>query len=211
NLNEYGSAPIPVQRNVAVTDLLDPGSTFKIVPAAGALEAGLVSPQTRFNCSITSIEYKGRQRRLIVDDHTYDHPLTVAEIISHSSNVGAAQLGMKLGDDRLYEFSRAFGFGEHSGFPFGAESVGLLNPPSKWSGIDITRIPAGYSISATPMQIHYAMGTIASGGELLRPQLIREIRDASGETVYTFAGIARRRVISSETAGQMAQMLQGVV
>lgn len=210
DLNNYGQAPIPVQRNVAVTDLIDPGSTFKIVPAAGALERGLVAPTTRFNCSITSIEYRGKVRRFMPDDHSYDHPLTVAEIISHSSNVGAAQLGMLLGERGLYDTARAFGFGESSGFPFGAESAGLFNDPSKWSGIDITRIPAGYSISATPLQIHYAMATIASGGELMLPQLIREIRDASDETVYTFGGVARRRVISETTARQMARMLQSV-
>lgn len=210
DLNNYGQAPVPVQRNVAVTDLIDPGSTFKIVPAAGALDLGLVTPGTRFDCSITSIEYRGKVRRFMPDDHRFDHPLTVAEIISHSSNVGAAQLGMMLGEQRLYETARAFGFGESAGFPFGAESPGLLNDPAKWSGIDITRIPAGYSISATPLQIHYAMATIASGGELMQPQLIREIRDAADNTIYTFGGVARRRVISESTARQMARMLQGV-
>ncbi len=210
DLNEYGEAPIPVQRNYAVTDLVDPGSTFKIVAASGALERGLVTPATQFNCSIPGIEYKGKMRRFMPDDHHYDHPLTVAEIISRSSNIGAAQLGMMLGEQGMYDEARAFGFGEDSGFPFGAESAGLLNEPSKWSGIDITRIPAGYSISATPIQIHYAMATIASGGELMQPQLIREIRDASDNTVYTFGGMARRRVISETTARQMAKMLHGV-
>src|SRR5690606_31088756 len=112
---------------------------------------------------------------------------------------------------KFYDWARAFGFGEASGFPFGGEISGQLNAPDKWSGIDITRIPAGYSIAATPMQIHYAMGVIASGGELMRPQIIREIRDSRGETVYTFGGVARRRVISERTAQQMARMLQGVV
>lgn len=211
DLNAYAKTPLEVQRNVAVTDLLDPGSTFKIVPAAGALDAGLVTPGTRFNCSIDSIEYLGRVRRFMPDDHPYDHPLTVAEIISQSSNIGAAQLGMRLGERGLYDRARSFGFGEKSGFPLGYESEGLLNAPEKWSAIDITRIPAGYSISATPLQIHYAMAAIASGGELLRPQLVREIRDARGETVYTFGGIARRRVMSEPVARQMAQMLKGVV
>ena len=210
NLNEYNTAPLDVQRNFAITDQLDPGSTFKIVPASGALNEGLVRPNTRFDCSIDSIEYKGTVRRFMPDDHKYDHLLTVSEIISRSSNIGAAQLGMLLGEQGMYDYARKFGFGEKSGFPFGGEISGLLNPVDKWSGIDITRIPAGYSISATPLQIHYAMGVIASGGELLRPQIIRQVRDSSGEVVYSFDTAVRRRVISTQVAREMAKMLQGV-
>jgi cell division protein FtsI (penicillin-binding protein 3)/stage V sporulation protein D (sporulation-specific penicillin-binding protein) len=211
NLNEYNTAPLSAQRNFAITDQLDPGSTFKIVTVSAALNAGLVQADTRFNCSIPSIEYKGKIRRFMPDDHHYDHPLTVSEIISHSSNIGAAQLGMLLGEQRLYDYARAFGFGEKAGFPFGGEISGVLNPVDKWSGIDITRIPAGYSISATPLQIHYAMGTIASGGLLFRPQIIRQIRDASGEAVYRYDAVSRRRVITEQTAATMARMLEGVV
>lgn len=211
DLNAFNTAPLDAQRNVAITDQLDPGSTFKIVAASGALNDGLVTPSTRFDCTLASIEYKGKPRRFMPDDHHYDHPLSVSEIISHSSNVGAAQLGMRLGEQRLYEYARAFGFGAKLGFPFGGEISGQLNPPEKWSGLEITRIPAGYSISATPLQIHYAMATIASGGVLLRPQLIRQIRDASGEIVYRFDAATQRRVISERTARDMARMLQGVV
>ncbi|MDF3058354.1 MAG: peptidoglycan glycosyltransferase [Rariglobus sp.] len=213
NLNEYNELSkdeMGMMRNVAITDILDPGSTFKIVAASGALNDGLVTPATRFDCSIDSIEYKGKPRRFMRDDHPFDHPLTVSEIISHSSNVGAAQLGMKLGDQKLYDYARAFGFGEKTGFPFGGEVSGFLNPVDKWSGIDITRIPAGYSISATPMQIHYAMATIASGGMLMRPQIIRQVTDQSGEVVYDFTGSVRRHVLSTRTAQQMAMMLQKV-
>src|SRR5690606_4657031 len=88
NLNEYNllsKEELGSMRNVAITDVLDPGSTFKIVPAAAALNDGLVTPATRFDCSMDSIEYRGRPRRFMRDDHPFDHPLTVAEIISHSS------------------------------------------------------------------------------------------------------------------------------
>lgn len=213
NLNEYNSLSkdeMGMMRNIAITDVIDPGSTFKIVSAAGALNDHLVTPATRFNCSIDSIEYKGKPRRFMRDDHEFDHPLSVAEIISHSSNVGAAQLGMRLGEQKLYDYARAFGFGEKSGFPFGGEVNGFLNTVDKWSGVDITRIPAGYSISATPMQIHYAMATIASGGALMRPQIIRQVSDDSGEVVYNFTGSVRRQVLSTKTAEQMARMLEGV-
>ena len=211
NLNEFNTAPIEVQRNFAVTDQFDPGSTFKIVAAAGALNENLVQLQTRFDCMQEVVDYRGRPRRLMVDDHRYDHPLTVAEIIKVSSNRGAARLAMTLGDEKFYEYARQFGFGEATGFPFGGEINGQIHPPSKWSGIDITRIPAGYSISATPMQIHYAMAAIASGGELLKPQIIREVRDASGEPVYRFGAAVKHRVMSAKVAEQMAFALHGVM
>jgi len=213
NLNEYNTLKkdeMGSMRNLAITDVLDPGSTFKIVSASGALNEGMVTPATKFDCTLESMDYKGKPRRFMRDDHKFDHPLAVSEIISHSSNVGAAQLGMLLGEDGVYRYARAFGFGEKSGFPFGGEVSGFLNTPDKWSGVDITRIPAGYSISATPMQIHYAMATIASGGVLMRPQVIRQVQDASGEVIYNFTGSVRRHVITTRTAEQMARMLQGV-
>ena len=210
DLNEYGRATLDQQRNTAVTDLLDPGSTFKIVATSAALDRGLVTPRTKFNCSIASLEFEGRVRTFMPDDHEHDHPLSVAEIISQSSNIGAAQLGMRLGEKGMYDSARLFGFGEPSGFPLGYESRGLLNTPDKWSALEITRIPAGYSISATPIQIHYAMATIASGGALLRPQVVKEIRDAQGKEVFSFGGVSRRRVIKAKVARQMARMLVGV-
>jgi len=210
NLNEFNKAPMEAQKNYAVASQIDPGSTFKIVAASGAINEGLVTPATRFDCSQPVVEYKGKPRRLIEDDHLWDHPLSVAEIISRSSNRGAALLAMRMGDQRFYDYARAFGFGQFTGFPFGGEINGALNPPNKWSGSDITRIPAGYSVSATPLQIHYAMGVIASGGELLRPQIIRDIRYPSGETVFRFGTHSVRRVISPKTAQEMAFCLQGV-
>jgi len=210
DLNAYAQAPLDVQRNFAITDQIDPGSTFKIVPTAAALNEGLVRPDTRFDCSVEQIEYRGRLLRAMPDTHRHEQPLSVAEIISRSSNIGVARLGMLLGEQRLYDYARAFGFGEKSGFPFGGEISGQLNPVKQWSAIDITRIPAGYSVSATPLQVHYAMGVIASGGELLRPQLIAQVRDASGEVVYSFDKAVRRRVISPATAREMARMLQSV-
>ncbi len=211
NLNEFGSAPIASQRNIAVTDLYEPGSTFKIVSASMALNEGLTTPSSRFNCALESIMFNGRERRLMRDDHPAPIPLTVAQIISHSSNNGAAQLAMLGGERKLYDYARAFGYGERTGFPLGYEGAGLFNPVEKWSGSDITRIPAGYTIAATPLQIHYSMATIANDGVLMRPQIIKEIRDNNGDTVFTFGPSARRNVISAETAHTMAKLLEGVV
>lgn len=211
DLNEFSDTPLEKQRNIAATDLIEPGSTFKIVTTSGALNEGLVTPATTFDCTLDSLLYNGKPRRFMRDDHHYDHLLSLAEVISHSSNVGTAQVGMLLGERKIYDYARAYGFGERSGFPLGREEPGMLAAPAKWSGVDITRIPAGYSIAATPMQIHYAMSTIASGGQLLRPQVIYQVRDASGEAVYTFKRAVRRTVIAPPTAEKMAMMLQKVV
>ena len=213
NLNEYNKIPREDQgrmRNIAVTDILEPGSTFKIVAMSGAVNEGLVQLSDRFDCTTDQIEYKGKVRRLPREDHKFDHPLTLPEIISRSSNRGAAQLAMKLGDERFYEYVRAFGFGQLTGFPVGGEVEGQLAPPDKWDGLTITRMPMGHSIAATPLQIHQAMGVIASGGLLMRPQVIRQIRDAKGEIVYRYDGISRQRVITPATAKTVARMLQGV-
>jgi cell division protein FtsI/penicillin-binding protein 2 len=211
NLNEFNRASMEAQKNFAISSQIDPGSTFKIVAASGALNEGLVTPTTRFDCNQPVVEYMGKPRRLIDDDHPSDHPMTVSEIISQSSNRGAALLAMRLGDRKFYDYARAFGFGEKTGFPLVGEISGTLHDPKKWSGSDITRIPAGYSISATPLQIHYGMSVIASGGLLFRPQLISEVRAPSGETVHRFGSKVERRVISEKAAEEMALMLRGVL
>ncbi len=214
NLNEYSRIPQDqqhVMRNVAVADIYEPGSTFKIVASAAALEEGLVTPASRFDCNIRSIEYRGKPRSLPNEDHQFDAPLPVSQIISKSSNRGAAQLAMLLGEQRFHEYARAFGFGQPTGFPVGAEIGGMMAPPEKWDGLTITRMPMGHSVAATPLQMHMAMGVIASGGTLLRPQIIREVRDARGEIVYRYGPAAKHRVVSEQTARTMAQLLHGVV
>jgi cell division protein FtsI (penicillin-binding protein 3)/stage V sporulation protein D (sporulation-specific penicillin-binding protein) len=210
NLNEFNKAPLDALRNCAATDVFEPGSTFKIVAASGALNEGLVTPDSAFDCGLNEVDYHGRHVRLPRDDHPF-HELTVADIIGHSSNRGAAQLGMLLGDQRFYGYVRAFGFGEKTGFPFGGEVEGLLAPPKEWDGLTITRMPMGQAIAATPLQVHFAMGAIANGGLLLHPQLFRQVRDEHGTLVFDFAELPHRRVISERTAQTMARLLRRVV
>ncbi len=210
--NDPGPAGERALRNTAVADYLEPGSTFKIVASSGAVNDGLVTARSEFDCSLDKVTYKGVVRPLPKEDHNFTHPLTVAEIISHSSNRGAAQLGMLLGEEKLWGYAHAFGFGEPTGFAaIYPESPGLLANWKKWSGSDITRIPMGHTVAATPLQIHMAMGVIASGGLLLRPQLVREVRDATGAAVHRFGPVVRSRAVSEATARTMAQMLMGVV
>jgi cell division protein FtsI/penicillin-binding protein 2 len=136
--------------------------------------------------------------------------LTVAQITARSSNRGAAQLAMLLGDERFYGYARAFGFGQLTGFPLAGEIDGMIAPPNKWDALTITRMPMGHSVAATALQMHMAMDVIASGGLLLRPQIIKEIRDPSGRVVYSYDAVVKRRVISEQTARTMAKLLMGV-
>jgi cell division protein FtsI/penicillin-binding protein 2 len=210
--NEYNKVPKEEQvrmKNVAVADIYDPGSVFKIVPAAAALEERLVVPQSVFDCNLEKVAYNGRMLSLPGEDHRMGE-LSVSEIISRSSNRGAAQLGIMLGEARLYRYARAFGFGAKLGFPVGGEVSGILNPYKQWYPIDITRIPMGHSVSSTVLQMHQAMTVIAAGGMLLRPQVISEIRDASNEVVYRFGRVELGRAVSPRTASQVATMLTGV-
>ena len=213
DLNDYNRIPKSqehVMRNVALADMYEPGSTFKIVASAGALNEGLVNVDTRFDCNITKIDYLGRTRSLPGEDHQWHEPLAVSQIISKSSNRGAAQLAMLLGNQKFYDYARAFGFGELTGFPVGGEVPGMMAPPSKWDGLTITRMPMGHSIAATPLQMHMAMSVIANGGLLLRPQVIRQIRDANGEVVYHYGPVEKHRVVSEQTARTMRKLLEGV-
>lgn len=212
--NEYNQIPadqMSRMNNVAVCDEYEPGSVFKIVAASGALQEGLVTTDSRFDCSIDHIEYRNKDRKLPREDHHFGI-LTVADIVSHSSNRGAAQLAMLMGDEKFYAYARAFGFGEKLGFPVGGEIRGTVHKPGTddWDGLTITRMPMGQSVTATALQMHQAMSTIANGGVLMRPQIITEIRDASKAVVYRYAKSEIRHVISPNTARTMARLLQRV-
>jgi cell division protein FtsI (penicillin-binding protein 3) len=225
DLNKYNQLTKEEQvrmRNIAITDQYEPGSVFKIVAASAALNEGLVTPQTSFDCSLTSVDYIGHYgngdqvkmlpRSLAPEDHYFENPhnVTLAEVISYSSNRGAAQLAMRLGDERFSAYVRAFGFGLRTGFPERGETSGDVKKPSQWDSLTITRMPMGHALAATAMQMHQAMATIASGGLLMRPNLIREVRDSSGELVFRFDPKAGTRVVTERTAQTMAQMLMGV-
>jgi cell division protein FtsI/penicillin-binding protein 2 len=219
NLNEYNKVGRERQdalRDVAVADEYEPGSVFKIIPVAAALNEGLVTPQTKFDCSLATVVYNDngsvhtlKLPREDASDH-FVHPLTVAQILGRSSNKGAAQLGMMLGRQRLYAYARAFGIGDLSGLPVGSEIRGSFAPPDKWNALTITRVPMGQGVALTPIQMHEAMSVIASGGVLLRPQLIREVRDAQGAIVYWFRPSEVRRVIRKDTADTMRRLLATV-
>ena len=210
NPNNFWEFDIASHRNRAVTDTFEPGSTFKIIPASAALNESLVTPDDQFDCSLNKLSYGERVVRLPKDIHDFGL-LSVREIVSQSSNRGAAQLGMLLGSKRLYNYSRDFGFGAPTGYEASGEVGGVLHPINNWDGLTITRLPIGHAVSATPLQVHYAMSVVANRGILMQPQFVRRVFDRDTGTVLNFKPVPRRRVLSNRTAQIMAQMLRRVV
>lgn len=219
NLNEFGQTSPESMKNSAVFEDYEPGSVFKIVAASGALDQGLVTRDSIFDCSITKIDYRGFTRSLPSEAHHFDHQVTVAEIIAQSSNRGAAQLAMKLGEQRFFDYAKAFGFGARTGLLGSTdkdmarhgfiEAPGKLRLPTDKDKTAITRMPMGQGVAVTVLQMHQAMSVIASGGQLMEPQLVRNLRDNSGAVVHSFDPIVTHRAISERTAHTMAQLLMG--
>jgi cell division protein FtsI/penicillin-binding protein 2 len=208
--NHYGKADLAVHRNIAISNIFEPGSTFKIVAASGALEEGLVGIDTPFDCGRDSVMVGRRRLPLPQDSHRHG-VLSVADIICKSSNRGAAQIGILLGPVRLHKYAQAFGFGQKTGFLLSGEENGILHPVRNWDDLTITRLPMGHAVGATPLQIHAAMSAIANGGILMKPQIVRRITDSVGDIVVGFEAVQRRRIISRSTARTMASLLQKVV
>lgn len=208
--NRYGEAPMEALRNRALTDVYEPGSTFKIVPAGGALDLGLVHPEDRFRTGDAVVEYRGRKLRLPGDHKPHDE-LTMWEVVVKSSNRGAAHLGMAMGEERLFDYARAFGFGEETGLGLGGETSGVLHPVARWDGLTLTRLPMGHAVSATPLQVHMSMSVLANEGILMQPRVVRRIFSQGGATVALYEPLARRRVLRPETVELLDRMLVGVV
>lgn len=210
DLNQFWDYPVENHDNRALTTVYEPGSTFKIVPTAAALNESLVDVETIFDCSNDRVKYRGRMLRMPRDHQPFGE-MSVEEIFVRSSNRGSALLGMKMGEDQLYRYARAFGFGETTGLNLGPESRGILHPVNRWDGLTITRMPMGHAISATPMQVHNATSILANDGIKMRPRLVQRIFDDQNQTVLAFPPRKERQVISPETAGIMASLSEKVV
>jgi len=204
--NAYGQAAPGDLRNRAITDTCEPGSVFKIVPVALGLEWRVVRPEQVFDCSRESVVCGGKNYTL-PHDHRPMGTLGVLEILSRSSNRGVAQIALRLGPQRLYAAARLFGFGEKTGYGFDGESPGLLRPPDRWDPLTITRLPMGHALGATPLQVHQAMGVLASGGFLLRPRVVRSIRESTGEELLRSTPEIRRRILSPATVRLVTEAL----
>lgn len=166
-------------RNRILTDTFEPGSIFKPIVAAAALDTGLVGYNERFDCELG---YWGRYRIGEFGGHRYG-VMSVKEILVQSSNVGMAKIGVKMGRKELYDSMRRFGFSERTGIDLPGEEPGLLRPLSQWSGWSVTRIPFGHEISVTGVQICRAYSMLANGGYLIKPHIVRAVIDNQGNIV----------------------------
>ena len=200
--NDYPKVWRVFQRNRAVTDTYEPGSTFKLVTVAGALSDRLVSPTTRF-----TLPYSIQVADRVVHDAEPrgTETMTVAQILSHSSNVGAITLAQKLGKQRLVRWIKRFGFGKLTGIDFPGESQGIVLPEERWSGSSIGNIPIGQGIAVTPIQMASAYAAIANRGLWVRPHLVDHVGDGAPKVP------GRRRIVTQWVARQIMAMLKNVV
>ena len=200
--NRYPSAARDLQRNRAVTDTYEPGSTFKLVTVAGALSEKLVSPSTRFTLPYT-IEVADRVIHDAEERGTVNY--SVSQILTHSSNIGAITLAEMLGKARLTKWISRFGYGHTTGVDFPGESPGIVLPPDKWSGSTIGNVPIGQGIAVTPVQMAAAYAAVANRGIWSRPHLIDHVAGGGRPSLH------RHRMVSQRVAAQVMAMLKGVV
>ena len=202
NANDVSVTPLQLLRNRAVTDTYEPGSTFKLVTVAGALSEGVVTPQTQF-----TLPYSIK----VADKTIHDsHPrgtetMTVSQILTQSSNVGAVRISQRLGTERLARWIKRFGFGEATGIDFPSESRGIVRPLDQWYGSAAGTIPIGQGIAVTPIQLAAAYAAIANKGVWVQPRLVTTIGGKAAPASK------RRRVVTPAVASQLMTMLGGVV
>ncbi len=194
--------------NHAVSDVYEPGSTFKIVTIAAALEEKLTRPEEVFDCQMGSIVVNG----LKIHDWKPYGMLSVSDILAKSSDVGAIKIALRLGNDRFYKYIHGFGFGTRTGIELPYETRGLAKPASDWSKVSIGAISMGQEIGVTPLQLAAMVSTIANDGVWVAPRIVAGVTPPqSAPQTIAFHSAEERRVISTMTAAQMKQMLQGVV
>jgi cell division protein FtsI (penicillin-binding protein 3) len=202
NANRFPEVNVALQRNRAVSDTYEPGSTFKLIPVAAALSERLVAPSTQFTLP-PSIRVADR----VIGEHDPrgTETLSVARILSKSSNVGAVTLALHLGRERLARWIERFGFGRATGIEFPGETRGIVLPPERWSGSTIGNVPIGQGIAVTPLQMAAAYASIANAGTWVQPHLVDHV--AGGPRRAPRA----RRIVSRTVAAQLTTMLTGVV
>jgi len=194
-------------RNRALTDTYEPGSTMKTVIAAAALEEKVMKPDSM----IYGENGQMQVAKTVIHDHEKMGWMTFAQMIQKSSNIGAAKVGMALGEWRVFDYLKEFGFGDKTGIDLPGETGGLLKGPREWGKRSLASISMGQEVGVTPLQMVTAISAIANGGVLMKPHLVSEIRNAKGQLIAQTMPQVRRRVISEDTARTLTHLLEGVV
>jgi len=207
----FGAAKPGALRDRAVEDAYEPGSTFKLITATAALESG-ISPDARFPAR-DSLAVGGRVIHNAEDGFMAGSGSTesIEDIIAYSHNVGAAELGERVGPAQMYRTIRAYGFGDPTEIELPGENPGIVPPVADWSGSSLATISFGHGISTTPIALVRAYAAIANGGLLLRPRIVRELEDANGKTIYHYPTEIEHRVMSPGTAAILQRYLRAVV
>lgn len=201
-------------RNRAITDAYEPGSTFKIVTAAAALEERVVDPNEMIDCEEGSYRIFGT----VLNDHDPIGVVPFRQVIAKSSNIGTAKVAQRLGEKRMSDYIRAFGFGERLGIDLQGETPGLVRQRERWSKRSLASVSIGQEIGVTPLQVITAVSAIANGGWVMTPHLVRQVKEidlqrVGGEerVVRESSPQVRRRAVSEGTAREMVRILEGVV
>lgn len=194
-------------RNRALTDTYEPGSTMKVVVAAAALEERVMMPG--------SMLFGENGRMTVANTTIHDHEklgwMTFAQMMQKSSNIGAAKTGILLGQQRLYRYLQAFGFGQRTDIDLPGEVAGLLKSPREWGRRSLASISMGQEVGVTPMQMVSAVSAIANDGVLMKPYVVSGVSDQKGQPVKEIRPQVRRRVVSPATARTLTTILEGVV
>ncbi len=208
NPNSLSRTPADLEnlRNFAVSHLVEPGSTFKVLTASAALEEGKVTTEDSFDCEMGGI-WVGRRR---IRDHQPYGMLTMPQVLVKSSNVGIIKIGQRLGDDRMHRYIRRFGFGSATGILLPGEVPGLVRPVARWSGSSLASLSMGQEVGVTALQMARLFASIANGGTLVRPRVVRGLLARNG-TEIEFERQPGVRVVSAETAATMQAILEQVV
>ncbi len=206
NPNEFSKQSPQQRRNRAVTDSFEPGSTFKTILAAAALEEEVVGKEDLFYCEMGKYPYAGK---IIHDTHPYGW-LPFSKILQVSSNIGFTKVAEKLKKERYFKYIEKFGFGKVTGIDLPGEVPGLLRRPESWSAIDLATHAFGQGISTTPLQMVMAYAAVANGGFLMRPYVVRRVASPKGEVIMENQPHVVRRVVSEKTSATLASMLKEV-
>ena len=207
DLNQASKVDVRVRRNRAITDLIEPGSVFKIITASAALEETEINEKDRFFCENGAY----RVANHILHDHRPHGWLSFREVIEKSSNIGVTKIAQTIGKDLLYKYIRKFGFGVKAGIDLPGEISGMIKQPENWSGLSIGAIPIGQEVGITVLQLASAISVIANQGKLMKPYLVAEIQDEQGLTIKRFFPQVISQVISPQTALRIKEILVGVI
>ena len=205
--NHFQEADPENRRNRAITDFFEPGSVFKIVTACAALQEKKVKRDQQFFCEKGAWKVVGH----ILHDHKPYEWLTFDQVIQMSSNIGTVKVAMLVGKQELYHYMKAFGFGVLTEIELPGEVTGVVKPVNQWSKTSITAMPMGQEVTTTALQLTTAFSAIANGGVLVSPRIVKEVRDRFQEPIKNVESHIKGRIISSEIASAMKEILSGVI